>query len=64
MVPRTDPDYYREKIWPKLARFTPAEIAEATGLSASYCKRIRLGTRMSPVRWWQALETLAASSDE
>lgn len=58
MVRETSPDYYRENILPKLVTVTVAEIAEATGLSASYCGRIRRGTQMPRARWWGALERL------
>jgi len=57
-VEHTDPEYYRTEILPRLAAFTPAEIADATGMSVSYAKRVRRGTRMPGVRWWGALGRL------
>jgi len=57
-VRQTSPDYYRVHILPELVNFSVAEIAEATGLSATYCGRIRRGTQMPAARWWGALERL------
>ena len=59
-VEETEPDFYRATIAPRLTDFSVQEIAEASGLSASYCKKIRKGERMPRPRHWEALKGLVA----
>lgn len=50
--------YYREEIAPSLPEIPVTEIAEATGLSVSYCKKIRSGERVPKPRYWHGLAEL------
>jgi len=52
---------YEEEILPGLQDLKIKEIAEATGLSISYCSAIRSGKYVPHRRHWKTLERIAAS---
>jgi CRISPR-associated endonuclease Cas1 len=56
---RQDPAIFREQVLPRLRQFTLAELAQATGLSRSYCGRIRSGDAVPHVRHWESLKSIA-----
>ena len=53
-----DPSAFREQVLPKLQQFTLSELAEATGLSRSYCGRIRSGDVVRHQRHWGSLKQM------
>lgn len=52
---RPDPEVYRREILPKVELMSLKAISRATGLSVSYCARIRRGGLVPHRRWWEAL---------
>jgi hypothetical protein len=58
---------FRQELLPKLAQQSAREIARATGMSVSYCAKIRRGEVVPHPRWWAVLEaegvTAAAVQD-
>ena len=56
MVPaHWDTAFYLQEIVPGLCTISVKALAEATGLSESYCKRIRRGVRMPQRRHWKSM---------
>jgi hypothetical protein len=49
---------YEREIAPGLNGVTAAEIAAATGLSLTYCRRLRQGQVTPHPMWWGALQAL------
>lgn len=65
-IPQRTPDdwdvaFYVREIAPRLIRCAAAEIAEATGLSESYCKRLRRGQQIARRHHWVALHRLVTA---
>lgn len=50
--------WFKREIAPNLDGFSLKELADATGLSAAACSRIRAGTRVPHPRHWNALKRL------
>jgi hypothetical protein len=53
-----DPDYFHQKILPRLQGIPLLAIRRATGLSLDYCSKIRRGLRMPHPRHWDTLKKL------
>ncbi len=58
----TDPDYFGREVQPLLFGAPAHVLAEATGLSIAYCRRVQRGVVVPHPMWWEAFET-AASKD-
>jgi hypothetical protein len=52
---RPDPEVYRRDVSPRVGQMSLKASAKATGLSVSYCARVRRGALTPHPRWWEAL---------
>ena len=57
-----DTAFYLREVAPRLGTHSVKALADATGLSVSYCKRIRRGERMPQRRHWRSLLAVASRS--
>jgi hypothetical protein len=53
-----DRDRFTTEILPKLRDVSGTAMARATGLSVSYCVKIKGGERIPHPRWWASLAAL------
>lgn len=56
-----DVENFRQEILPALARVTVPQMMRATGLTSSYCWRIRRGERMPHPMYWTTLRDISAA---
>jgi hypothetical protein len=52
---RADPDVFRRDVLPGMQSTSLGELVRRTGLSVSYCARIRRGEEVPHERWWVVL---------
>lgn len=55
-----DPEAFAREILPALAEVTAGQIAQATGLSVSYCRQVKKGRATPHPMWWEKLRALDA----
>jgi hypothetical protein len=52
-------EVFGREILPSLAGVSPTAMADATGLSLAYCRRVKRGLVVPHPMWWERLRTIA-----